>query len=622
MGNRQITGATGGVNNYNPTYDPGSNRIVGPSYDMAGNIISDLLTGGTMTYDAENRLLTATAGGGGTYTYDANGKRTRRTAGGQETWYVYGIGGELLAEYAADGAPSAPQKEYGYRGGQILIIAEIGSGGGTSFVKPASQSRSDLIGKIGPGAGGSANRIFSADEPFAALGLNKGYGLITADFSDSDNTGTLVRGGPRVTAEEYGNAPSSNGVGGALLAEHPAGAAPSSPQKEYGYRGGRSIVTVQSGGVVSVSPTANQSPDPGLGGVAVNSPINTGHGSTLSEAYRTSKGGVSQTKTCLWHSFSGVTGTRTRVTLKFDWTLNASINVSAFDELAGATASYDFKIEYSLDNGSTWTVGRGLNDSVSIPDGAGGSDGRSINTFGSESVDLPNPGGIDISQIRVRDRIFTSAAVRVSNNGSASSNATASVSLIRLDVDTIPVRTGGASSAVTHNAATISWNTNEPTNSQVEYGTTQASGQSTVVDHALVTAHSHCLSGLTSETLYHYQVKSKDAAGNLAVSGDFTFTTADATAPVISNVAAVGITTYTATIIWTTNENSDSQVEYGTTTAYGQSTALNPALMTAHLQVLSGLTPGTLYHYRVKSKDAAGNLAVSGDFTFTTAQNG
>ncbi len=627
-GNRQITGATGGVNNYNPTYDPGSNRIVGPSYDMAGNIISDLLTGGTMTYDAENRLLTATAGGGGTYTYDANGKRTRRTAGGQETWYVYGIGGELLAEYAADGAPSAPQKEYGYRGGQILIIAEIGSGGGTSFVKPASQSRSDLIGKIGPGAGGSANRIFSADEPFAALGLNKGYGLITADFSDSDNTGTLVRGGPRVTAEEYGNAPSSNGVGGALLAEHPAGAAPSSPQKEYGYRGGRSIVTVQSGGVVSVSPTANQSPDPGLGGVAVNSPINTGHGSTLSEAYRTSKGGVSQTKTCLWHSFSGVTGTRTRVTLKFDWTLNASINVSAFDELAGATASYDFKIEYSLDNGSTWTVGRGLNDSVSIPDGAGGSDGRSINTFGSESVDLPNPGGIDITQIRVRDRIFTSAAVRVSNNGSASSNATASVSSISLEVElldsTAPVITGVSSSAVTHNSATISWTTNEPADSQVEYGTTTAYGQSTALDPALVTAHSQGLSGLTPGMPYHYRVKSRDATGNLAISDDFTFTTSsvDTTAPVISNVTAGDITATTATITWATNENSDSQVEYGTTTDYDQSTTLNPALVTAHSQGLSGLTSDTLYHCRVKSKDAAGNLAVSGDFTFKTAQNG
>jgi RHS repeat-associated protein len=63
-------------------------------------------------------------------------------------------------------------------------------------------------------------------------------------------------------------------------------------------------------------------------------------------------------------------------------------------------------------------------------------------------------------------------------------------------------------------------------------------------------------------------------------------------------------------------------VEYGQTIAYGQSTTLNPALVTAHSQGISGLAAGTLYHYRVKSRDAAGNLAVSGDFTFTTAQNG
>ena len=69
-GNRQITRASGGVNNYNPTYDTtnNNNRIVGLGYDAAGNITSDPLTGGTMTYDAENRLLTATSGGGGSYT--------------------------------------------------------------------------------------------------------------------------------------------------------------------------------------------------------------------------------------------------------------------------------------------------------------------------------------------------------------------------------------------------------------------------------------------------------------------------------------------------------------------------------------------------------------------------
>jgi RHS repeat-associated protein len=77
----------------------------------------------------------------------------------------------------------------------------------------------------------------------------------------------------------------------------------------------------------------------------------------------------------------------------------------------------------------------------------------------------------------------------------------------------------------------------------------------------------------------------------------------------------------TATITWNTNENTDSQVEYGTTTAYGQSTTLNPSLVTAHSQTLTGLTAGTVYHYRVKSRDAAGNLAYWGDFTFTTAQS-
>jgi RHS repeat-associated protein len=124
--------------------------------------------------------------------------------------------------------------------------------------------------------------------------------------------------------------------------------------------------------------------------------------------------------------------------------------------------------------------------------------------------------------------------------------------------------------------------------------------------------------------LYYYRVKSRDAAGNLATSDEFTFTTVspDTTAPVISNVASGGITTTGATITWTTNENSDSQVVYGTTQAYGQSTTLNPALVTAHSQVLSGLADGMTYYYRVKSKDAAGNLATSAEFTFTTAQNG
>ena len=134
-------------------------------------------------------------------------------------------------------------------------------------------------------------------------------------------------------------------------------------------------------------------------------------------------------------------------------------------------------------------------------------------------------------------------------------------------------------------------------------------------------AHAQLLSGLTASTSYHYRVLSKDAAGNLALSGDYTFTTAappDITPPLISGVVSSSITATSAAISWTTNEASNSQIQYGTTTSYGASTTLATGMVTAHSQSLSGLTASTSYHYRVLSKDAAGNLAISGDYTFTT----
>lgn len=97
-GNRGITAATGGVNAYNPTYAASSNRINGLTYDTAGNIQS--YNGYTMSYDAENRMVSASgAGGSGSYVYDGDGKRVKRITSGQEWWYIYGLGGEMLAEY-------------------------------------------------------------------------------------------------------------------------------------------------------------------------------------------------------------------------------------------------------------------------------------------------------------------------------------------------------------------------------------------------------------------------------------------------------------------------------------------------------------------------------------------
>jgi hypothetical protein len=188
---------------------------------------------------------------------------------------------------------------------------------------------------------------------------------------------------------------------------------------------------------------------------------------------------------------------------------------------------------------------------------------------------------------------------------------------------TPPVISAIASSSITSSAATIAWTTNEAADSQVKYGSSIGYGLTTPLNSTPATAHSVALTGLAAATTYHYQVLSRDAAGNLAASGDFTFTTpavADITPPVISAVSSSSITSSAATIAWTTNETADSRVEYGPTTSYGSSTALNTAMVKAHSQTLTSLSPDTTYYYRVKSKDAAGNEAVSGSYSFSTTQ--
>jgi hypothetical protein len=208
---------------------------------------------------------------------------------------------------------------------------------------------------------------------------------------------------------------------------------------KYGYRSGRSLAAAQSSSVVTVNPGAYQTPNPGQGGEAVSSESNLGHGSTQSLADRGGSNGLStQTKTCLWHSFPGVSGTKVRVTLKFEWTMNAEVHAYVSNSDTGATADVDFRIEYSLDNGSTWTARGGANGSASVPRGVGEADDIDfINTSGSESVDLPNPGAIDLTQIRVRDRIFARVNIVGAGTGSGYSDVTASVSSIRLEVETV-----------------------------------------------------------------------------------------------------------------------------------------------------------------------------------------
>lgn len=92
----------------------------------------------------------------------------------------------------------------------------------------------------------------------------------------------------------------------------------------------------------------------------------------------------------------------------------------------------------------------------------------------------------------------------------------------------------------------------------------------------------------------------------------------DTKAPVITNVSTSFETGIKVIITWTTDEPSTGQVEYGKSIDYGLAASSNEELTTTHSVTLNGLEPNTSYHYRVRSKDKAGNETVSVDYTFVT----
>jgi hypothetical protein len=85
-----------------------------------------------------------------------------------------------------------------------------------------------------------------------------------------------------------------------------------------------------------------------------------------------------------------------------------------------------------------------------------------------------------------------------------------------------------------------------------------------------------------------------------------------------SYVAPIAATT--ATVNWTVDSAcTGMKVDYGTTTGYGSSQAATPASGSgAVVANLTGLTTGTLYHYRISVTQGTFTTATP-DATFTTA---
>jgi parallel beta-helix repeat protein len=118
------------------------------------------------------------------------------------------------------------------------------------------------------------------------------------------------------------------------------------------------------------------------------------------------------------------------------------------------------------------------------------------------------------------------------------------------------------------------------------------------------------------EGSFYWYINCTDTFGNAGVS-ETRVLTYDITPPTISSVAS-SVSSSGATITWTTDENSNSRVDYGKNTSLG-STSSNAAYTTSNSVSLSSLSASTLYYYNVTSCDQAGNCQTEGIYNFTTS---
>lgn len=172
--------------------------------------------------------------------------------------------------------------------------------------------------------------------------------------------------------------------------------------------------------------------------------------------------------------------------------------------------------------------------------------------------------------------------------------------------------------AVHDTTVVVSWETNVQTFGRVNFGKTDSYGLH-LEENQKKMSHTITIIGLEPQTIYHYQVIARtETQETKTFDGIFkTEKFFDSVAPTITDVRVLNSTGTTATIHWFTDKPSDSQVSYGKTESYG-STASSGGLVTVHSITLRGLSPATLYHYRVKSKDAQRKIATYTDETFRT----
>ena len=186
----------------------------------------------------------------------------------------------------------------------------------------------------------------------------------------------------------------------------------------------------------------------------------------------------------------------------------------------------------------------------------------------------------------------------------------------------------GAAGSISSTGATLTGSVNpngRPTSWFFEYGTSTSYGSRTPAQNGGAGTSAFNLSaqvsGLQGGRTYHFRLVATSDGGT-SHGADQSFTAGSA--PSVTTTAASSVSTTGARLNGRVNANGRStswHFEYGTSAGYGASTPSHSAGSgtgtTSVSASLSGLAPGTTYHFRLVASNSSGTTA-GADQTFTT----
>jgi RHS repeat-associated protein len=238
-GNRRVNLGGG---SYSLSFNSSTNRIMGKTYDGAGNLTVDGAV--SYGYDAENHMVSVNSVTG--YKYDGEGRRVRKLTG-ENTRFIYGIGGELIAEF--NGSSGALLREYVSGEGMMAVIEP---GVGTRYTTADHLGSPRVVTNSSGGVVSRHDYKPFGEELFAATsGRLPGDGYGAADGVRKKFTGYER---DNETGLDFAQARYFSSIQGRFTSADPIGGTASSPQtlNRYSYALNSPLVLTDPTGMYNV----------------------------------------------------------------------------------------------------------------------------------------------------------------------------------------------------------------------------------------------------------------------------------------------------------------------------------------------------------------------------------